>query len=167
MAATPFALPPTEPHPFPVVAPAGSPGAIFPSAIQPFPLKFPSSSRPRRSSISNKRRRSPACCCSGEACSHARPAPGQLAALCIHETPRKPTKVPPFSPLLQLPIRPRLKNVVKPHYRGCWLVFFGSFHRFWILSSSSDLFGVVSAPFEVVLEAFCLSKLSKWCSFSR
>ena len=40
LAPTPFALPPTEPHPFPVVAPASSPGAVFPSTIQLFPLKF-------------------------------------------------------------------------------------------------------------------------------
>lgn len=33
LAATPFALPPTEPHPFPVVAPASSPGAVFPSQL--------------------------------------------------------------------------------------------------------------------------------------
>lgn len=51
-----------------------------------FPLKSAAPpSRLRRPCVSNKRCRSPACCCGGVGGrSHGRPSPGQLAALCIH-----------------------------------------------------------------------------------
>lgn len=74
--------------------PLQHPGAPFPSTVQAFPPRLPTSevhSSPRApppSSTSNKRCRTPVCCYSREACLHGRPAPGQLRALCIHETPQ-------------------------------------------------------------------------------
>lgn len=90
---------------------ASSPGAVFPSTIQPFPLKFWAPPRLRCSSVSNKRCRSPVCRCSGEAHSHGRKAPGELAALCIHKTPRNTDRLRHVLPPLfqQVPIRAHLK----------------------------------------------------------
>lgn len=85
LAADPSPSPPTEPHPFPVAAPAAPRGPLFPSTVQPFPQQLWSSQPPHPTPTSNKRCRSPVCCYSGEACSHGRPAHGQLRALCIHE----------------------------------------------------------------------------------
>ncbi len=107
-----------------------TPGAPFPSTVQAFSstaLTSEAHSSSTSTSTSNKRGRSPVCCCSREACSHGRPAPGQLRALCIHQALQHTLRDPPVS-LQRLTfsacIRLHLKCIVVhddyPHLRLVW-----------------------------------------------
>lgn len=118
-------LPPTEPHPFPVAAPAAPRGPFSSDcSASSSSAEVHSSPPPQKTSTSNKRRRTPVCCYSREACSHGRPAPGQLRALCIHKTHHKIPSV--FEAALSFEVHcntcdyPHLSIKESPHYCCFW-----------------------------------------------
>lgn len=145
---------------------ASSPGAVFPSTIQPFPLKFsapPASATPLSQTNAAGVRVVVAAGRPIRTAGRHRDN-SQLYAFMRH--PETQTGSAMFSPLPTSASAYESSSEVKALllrvlFNNC-LVFFGSFHHFWILYSSSSLFCVVSAPF-VLLLAFCYCKLSKQC----